>query len=121
MYYTFYKNRPNQISIFAEQYLQNYNETFTRILEDTEISDRRKILAQEKETKLLTFWNNIPEQLKNLILQNDSMQELYYTFRIPKKTRGFREINAPCEFLKEWQTKITNLLQKDFGPFVDKL
>jgi hypothetical protein len=113
MYYTFYQNRPNQISIFAEHYLQNYNETFTRILEDTEISDRRKILAQEKETKLLTFWNNVPEQLKNLISQNDSMQELYYTFRIPKKTRGFREINAPCEFLKEWQTKITNLLQKD--------
>jgi hypothetical protein len=113
MYYTFYKNRPYRITVFEEQFLLKYNETFTRIITDTEISERRRNLALDKENILINFWNTIPEQLKNLTIQNDSMQSLYFTFRIPKKTRGFREINAPNEFLKEWQTKITNLLQKD--------
>lgn len=36
--------------------------------------------------------------------------ELYYSFKIPKKTKGFREINAPLPILKTFQRRFLDLL-----------
>lgn len=40
-----------------------------------------------------------------------STKDLYYTFKIPKKTGGFREINAPNTALKTFQTSFLNILR----------
>ena len=110
MYYTFYKNRTIQIiNLTTRHYTQNYNDTIT--IDTTNISLIQRTKAAEKEQLLNTFWDNLPENIKTLVQTNNSMQEHYYTFRIPKKTHGFREINAPNDTLKEIQTNITKLFQ----------
>lgn len=41
--------------------------------------------------------------------------ELYHTFWIPKRSRGFREINAPCEELMTALREMKKILESDFG------
>lgn len=113
MFYTFYIRRRYVINFFERNFTQPYSDTHTLLLSQNSLSETDRQNARQKEGLLKTFWSTIPEELKTLINSNNTMQELYYTFRIPKKTSGFREINAPCEILKEWQSKFANFLQKD--------
>lgn len=49
-------------------------------------------------------------------LREKPRESLYETFRIPKKTKGFREINAPNEELKQALRELKFLLESVFIP-----
>jgi len=42
----------------------------------------------------------------------DNKKDYYYTFNIPKKTGGYRKIEAPMGALKEAQTELKNIMEK---------
>lgn len=112
MYLTIYLNRKYQLdpTTLNRTFEQTYANTKT--IAYLKATETQKNNALQKEAQLTQFWNNLPDEIKNLALNECSMQPYYYTFRIPKKTKGFREINAPIDSLKELQTNITKLFQK---------
>lgn len=60
------------------------------------------------------------EWLKKFVENNKELyecprQELYHTFKIPKKTGGYREINAPCDSLQTALRQLSNFLTEDCG------
>jgi hypothetical protein len=87
----------------------------TYIVSDT--SDTRTIVAS-KATSNKTSKQDLMRAYNKLYnigakyLDND-MEEHYTTFRIPKKTHGFRTIKAPADVLKEDCKAIVRILKND--------
>lgn len=116
MYFTFIKritkNKPNQISLFDEQadYQQTIKQTITTELNN--LTDTQHTVALQKEAEFKNMATVIINAAPN---PTETMQEYYSTFKIPKKTGGFREINAPCDQLKAIQQQIATLLTYRVG------
>lgn len=58
--------------------------------------------------------------LKNFNQENAKLFEadrksLYYSFKIPKSTGGFRQIDAPCDDLQNALRKLVNFISEDCG------
>lgn len=62
-------------------------------------------------------YNELDVNLTTVIDDLDNPEEMYHTFKIPKRTGGLREICAPNENLRLKQTIILNELQK-YCPYV---
>lgn len=56
-------------------------------------------------------WRTASVLIKNRVAGHDNPEDEYETFRIPKKTHGFREINAPKIELKKDQKEIAKILE----------
>lgn len=50
--------------------------------------------------------------IDNIIAKHPNPEEEYYSFKIPKKTKGYRQINAPTTELKKDMKRIANILGK---------
>lgn len=111
MLYTFIKQintQPSgQLSLFSSiRYIQpDKTQIITTDIQN--ISENLRNKAAIKEQDFLKIADSI---LKTSPKPTETMQEYYTTFRIPKKTGGFREINAPNEQLKYTQWCISKLL-----------
>ena len=58
--------------------------------------------------------------LKHFNESNDKLikaerRSLYYSFKIPKSTGGFRQIDAPCDELKSEMSRLVNFIKNDCG------
>lgn len=58
----------------------------------------------------LIYFNNLCRQT---LIEIPEPEKEYYTFKIPKKTKGFRTIDAPNDILKTKQKEIANALVKE--------
>lgn len=116
MYYTFIKRftayTTNQLSIFKENYNNTQTKSITITTEFSTPSTQQREAAHKKEE---IFCNTAKTILDTFPDITETMQEYYTTFKIPKKTGGFREINAPCDTLKVAQQQIANLLYYSIG------
>ena len=116
MYYTFIKrttkNKTNQLSLFEEQ--TSYQQTIKQII-TTELNNLSEIQRASAHKKELVFKNMATVIINAFPNPTETMQEYYSTFKIPKKTGGFREINAPCDQLKAVQQQIASLLTYSIG------
>lgn len=83
--------------------------TLTRTFDQIPDHLRSKYSAEELVSALRQF----NEKFSDLRLK--PRQELYYTFKIPKKSGGFRTISAPEEELKAAQYVLKNLFEQMFG------
>ena len=98
MYIT-YLNTTNQttledflsIGIISEPTTQRY--TYTK---------KNAIISEEFKNRILTKAKELAETPIDIE---------YHTFKIPKRTGGFRDICAPSDSLKFYLTKVTNFLQ----------
>ena len=62
-------------------------------------------------TKLLQLYVKTKQSdLEPFLERKKNTNELYYSFKIPKKTKGFREINAPLPILKAFQREFLDIL-----------
>ena len=52
--------------------------------------------------------------MKVILTELPEPEQEYYSFKIPKRTKGFRDIDAPNPKLKEYQKQIAYALIKDF-------
>lgn len=112
MYYTFKKriNNPDtqQLSLFTNPIEpQDYKELILTV-DLQHFSENQIQKASEKENMFLNAAPHVLALFQAPV--TETMQEYYTTFRIPKKTHGFRKINAPIATLKETQTYIAHLL-----------
>ena len=53
--------------------------------------------------------------LKHVELFNKDRKSLYYSFKIPKATGGFRQIDAPCDELQDALRELVRFLTDDCG------
>ena len=88
----------------------NSTATITRKYEHIDDAILQKIKVEEMIDWLYRF-NEQSKELFNV----ESMDELYQTFRIPKKTGGFRRIDAPCAELQNQLQKLANFITDDCG------
>ena len=58
-----------------------------------------------------TMWKYL-NLIDNIIAKHPNPEEAYYSFKIPKKTKGYRQINAPTSELKKDMKRIANILGK---------
>lgn len=116
MYYTFIKKfnkiTTDQLSLFEENYKPIQTKTLTITTQITNPSEQQNTIAHKKELIFRNIANNIIETFPDI---TETMQEYYTTFKIPKKTGGFREINAPYDSLKYIQQQISALLEYSIG------
>lgn len=95
----------------ATTYVINYNETNTRTYERTILSKRfvGSVDISQLIDKLTQFNASVET------LRNTPRKELYREFFIPKKSRGFRKIDAPEPELMEALRLLKSILEQDFG------
>ena len=108
MYLTLIKQKEhfNQVSLFGNTIIKDAYNKFINI-ETTidKLSEKMKQKALQLEEIFINFINSIRFNI------TETMQEHYSSFKIPKKSGGFREINAPSEELKDIQKKIVEFFQ----------
>ena len=111
MFYTFLKEitppAESQLSLFSRI---SWNPTKQTHIITTQIhipTQNMHTKAVEKEEEFIKLATAI---LKNAPTPTETMQEYYTSFKIPKKTGGFREISAPNDSLKYTQWCISKLL-----------
>lgn len=75
------------------------------------LSEIRRNEINRIQNKILRLYKETYEsELEPYLKQTRDTNELYYSFKIPKKTKGFREINAPIPILKTFQRRFLDLL-----------
>ena len=87
----------------------NSTATITRKYENIDDEVLRKINVDS----MIRWLKRFNEENKDLF--NADRESLYYTFRIPKQTGGFRRIDAPCEELQEQLRKLSKFIMNDCG------
>ena len=114
MYYTFKKEiqptTAQQLSLFNTTSIKTPSKIQHITLYKNTFSDKQKEVALNLEQHFINGAQHILNLFKKPI--TETMKEYYYTFKIPKKTHGFREINAPIDFLKIAQKDITHLFTR---------
>ena len=85
-------------SDFQKKIIRKGPHTFTFQSDDKERYGRKPV------------WTTFPSGVRY-----NSHQDSYITFRIPKKSGGYREINAPNDSLRLKQTRINKYLQRVYG------
>lgn len=105
MYITFIKGNKQQITL---------DELYNNI-----ISDPKSITVKTNKENYAEPPTNLKTLLKRILtntpqsLWNTPTDALYSTFHIPKRSGGTREISAPCEQLKQFQTRFKDYLEQD--------
>ena len=100
------KQKTQQVSLFgATTITEAYCKFINVDITPDKFSEQMITNAKNLEAEFNTFINSINFDI------TDTMQEHYTTFRIPKKTTGYREINAPSDELKDIQKKIVEFFQ----------
>lgn len=95
-------------SVFQTVY---YNTTAnTRVFEVESISSelRNKTPISYLKSKLRDFNEKTAE------LRTVPREQLYYSFKIPKRTGGLRQIDAPIDSLKEALNELKDIFEQDF-------
>lgn len=82
---------------------KNIIRTQTVITDSPHLSSTHSITRE-----MMTLTTN---KLKQIISEHPHPEEEYISFRIPKRTHGFREIDAPKEELKIAQKDVANMLE----------
>lgn len=97
----------------------NMQITLENLYNNTRINTTNLTLKLEKEGTLKNEKKqHITEALKHLLISTSSdlwetpTTQLYSTYKIPKRTGGFREISAPIEPLKTFQKNFKNYLEQ---------
>ena len=73
------------------------------------LPNTKRIKVDVKRDKELT---HLKYKLQNFLFTHNDMSDMYYTFQIPKRSGGFREICAPNDELKEIQNEILKTFTK---------
>lgn len=119
MYITYYKpNNAQQMEISLKDILENnkiiitntQNTGYHKVTRYTEHDLYRNDAILELQTKARSKIIRLSEQADTFL--KEDMSEYYHTFKIPKKTKGYRTINAPNEELKDLQRQIKSLFEK---------
>ena len=92
-------------------YVKNFNETATRTYEVEKVSHNFKRYNINYLISRLSLFNT---QYADLIA-TDNKQDLYHSFKIPKKSGGLRQIDAPNEELKSALTILKGIFEEQFG------
>jgi len=113
MYYlTYYKQEQFQQLTLEDLYNENYetqNKEAKNITIKTNNTDKYIVTTNELNTKCIGMLQILLNQTH--ALNKNNLSEHYHTFRIPKKTGEFREINAPDDNLKLFQTNMKFLFE----------
>lgn len=120
MFYITVKQSPMYHQMTLEEFLFNkeiksslinQNLTNTRTYEVEEISDVfKKNLNVNRLIKILENFNNTFDYLRA-----DDRKNLYHSFKIPKKSGGLRQIDAPNADLMLALTRLKQIFEEDFG------
>lgn len=123
--YTYY-SRPKQLSMFAteKEVEENFNRHHNKI-----ITKKSNCFVENNKQLYMCFDNNmylpvdIPVDLREISLNNqylkyfsttielkNNVNRSYKTFKIPKRSGGFREIDAPNDELKVIQKRIAKFI-----------
>lgn len=100
-----------------------YNDFSYDRFKTTEIMPERFILTSphvNSDQQTLAQLNTLAHEMNSFLIRNPNPEEMYHTFKIPKRSGGFREINAPNEelmkFMRDlqpWFTYKLNALPHD--------
>lgn len=98
-------------SVDVSPFIITTNETNTRTYEFDQVTNRRltNIFSIDHLIKVLREFNASTEYLRE-----KNREDLYRTFYIPKKSRGFRRIDAPNEDLMRELRRLKNIMESDF-------
>lgn len=126
MYYITAKLPPSHHQMTLEEFLFQENaytgviarnETSTRTFTVKEINSMMRRAVNADELVKTLIWFN--EMTDSLGLREVPGESLYRTFKIPKKSGGWRTINAPNEQLMSALRTLKGILEKNF--FADSL
>lgn len=93
----------------TQSYVINSNSTNTRTYQREEISD--KFYTKYNYPKFTREINSLFEEYKD-VYDCEDLHQFYHTFHIPKKSHGFRQIDAPMGRLKEAQYKLRDIINR---------
>ena len=118
MEYIVFKKRPQWHQMTLEEFLNpDYIPPTPRLNKGSTTTYQRSYLS----SKMLSGFEVEPliEVLKKFnsltaTLHECDRHELYRTFLIPKKTSGYRRIDAPCDELKLALTNLKNIFEENF-------
>lgn len=102
--FDFYNN-PN-----FKGFIRNARGTSTRTYEVPEISDTFKVVNIDYLINKLRIFNE-----QNSYLRSVERRTLYKSFKIPKKSGGLRQIDAPKEELMNALRNLKDIFENDFG------
>lgn len=92
----------------TQSYVMNHNETNTRTY-------KRDIVTFKMSRKydMYTMYNKLERLMEEYkdVYEAEDLSVFYHSFSIPKKTRGFRRIDAPMDRLKDAQYKLKDILE----------
>lgn len=121
MYYVVTRQNPRHRQMSLEELLFSpeesniqttyYNTTGnTRVYEVEQISSelRNKTPVLYLKSKLRAFCEKTTE------LRNIPREQLYYSFKIPKRSGGLRQIDAPVDSLKDALNELKDIFENDF-------
>ena len=122
MYYitTMQHRKPRQLSwedVIMDKFKMN---EFAKDRSSATGTITRKFEEIPEEVRLKTSPQSMIAWLKrfnegNVDLMNKDRKSLYYSFKIPKSTGGFRQIDAPCEELQDRLRLLARFLSDDCG------
>ena len=87
----------------------NSTATLTKKLETIDDS----ILLKVNTERMINWLIQFNEENKELF--DEKRENLYHSFKIPKSTGGFRQIDAPCDKLQNALQRLANFLKDDCG------
>lgn len=93
-------------------FLISMNETNTRTYSDVNLDNPRfaQMYSIPHLVRVLDEYN-----AETAPLRAQNRHDLYRKFYIPKKSRGYREINAPCDELMQAQRKMKTIIETEFS------
>ena len=83
--------------------------TITRKVEEI----KPEVLSKINIDLMIDILERFNEKHKDLFEQD--REKLYYSFKIPKSSGGWRDIDAPCEDLKLALSELAKILSEDFS------
>ena len=116
---TMQHRKPKQITwddVIADRVVLN---EFTEDASNSTATVTRKIeVTDELSNKInvdgmIRWLNNF--NIRNAELAKQDINSLYYSFKIPKATGGFRQIDAPCPELKVEMNRLANFIKDECG------
>ena len=119
MYLTYIKNKNNlsyrnvQTNIIDALFNDVVQENEIEITQNYYTTITTCVDFYEKQTKFETNATTLYNYIKNFLEENN-VEDMYYEFKIPKKSGGLRTIDAPNELLKETQKEVSNFLERKF-------
>ena len=84
---------------------KNYTRTY-------EVDDSEEFFRGNSMSAAIWKLSNIVGRAKNLGLIKEDMSDQYWHFKIPKKTHGWRDINAPLSQLRGFQDEFVEYIKK---------